>query len=372
MATSIARKFFKYTMLLLTVAVGVLYVLACLAPSFNYKQYSYMGFIALAFPYLLVALCFLCLFWLFAKPYMAFIPLLLMAVGYNQIQNSFAFNINTTFSKQKKQQHIRIVSWNIQGFNGLSAAKNTQPLVRKEVAESIQRLQPDIVCLQEFNHSFLKKTNTNNIALFTQNYPYYYFSTDTKKNNGYASGSIIFSKYPFTDSGKIKYPKGESLAYVDVLYKQQTVRIYTTHLQSFKFKQTDYNNIEKVAEANNDAYDAGKNIIQKMKPAFKRRALQANMVQQALQQCTHPLIITGDFNDVPTSYTYHSIRGTKQDAFLVKDFGIGKTFIALAPTLRIDYILPDSNFLVQQFDLIDEGLSDHSMLVTDVQLKKKP
>lgn len=371
MVDNIAKKVVKYPMLLLTIIVGILYVAASLIAYFNYQQFSYMGFVALAFPYLLVVLFFLCLFWLFAKPMVAFIPLLLIAVGYNQIMVTFAYHATATFTQQKQQQCLRIVNWNIQGFNGLSKHTNTQPLVRKEVVASIMRLQADVVCLQEFNHNFFKKANANNIALFSANYPFYYFSTDTKKQNGYASGIIIFSKFPLIDSGKIKYPKGESLAFVDIKYNQQIIRVYTTHLQSFQFKKEDYNNIDKVADNEHDAYYAGRNIITKMKPAFKRRALQANIVKTELASCKYPMVITGDFNDVPTSYTYHTIRGNMQDAFLAKDFGIGKTYIALAPTLRIDYILPDKNFIVKQFDLIDEGLSDHSLLVTDVQLKKQ-
>ncbi|GMV78775.1 MAG: hypothetical protein AMXMBFR79_19050 [Chitinophagaceae bacterium] len=46
--------------------------------------------------------------------------------------------------------------------------------------------------------------------------------------------------------------------------------------------------------------------------------------------------------------------------------GIGRTFNSLAPTLRIDYILPDKHFSIKQFDMIDENLSDHFMLITDL------
>ena len=53
-----------------------------------------------------------------------------------------------------------------------------------------------------------------------------------------------------------------------------------------------------------------------------------------------------------------------------KGFAIGRTFIALAPTLRIDYILPGNHFEIKQFDMVDEDLSDHIMLVTDLLLKK--
>jgi len=62
------------------------------------------------------------------------------------------------------------------------------------------------------------------------------------------------------------------------------------------------------------------------------------------------------------------LKENRKDAFLEKQFGIGKTFIGLAYSLRIDYILPDNHFNVQQFDLIDENLSDHLMLVSDIEL----
>jgi len=107
-----------------------------------------------------------------------------------------------------------------------------------------------------------------------------------------------------------------------------------------------------------------------MRLAFKRRGVQAGIVRKAMDESPYPSLICGDFNDVPNSYTYFHIRGSHQDAFLKKGFGIGRTFISLASTLRIDYILPHSSFEVKMFDMIDEGLSDHIMLVADLQLKK--
>ena len=59
-----------------------------------------------------------------------------------------------------------------------------------------------------------------------------------------------------------------------------------------------------------------------------------------------------------------------QDAFLKKGFGIGRTFSNLSPTLRIDYIFADKNFKVKQFTRQVKKLSDHYMLVADVELKK--
>lgn len=107
-----------------------------------------------------------------------------------------------------------------------------------------------------------------------------------------------------------------------------------------------------------------------MKLAFKRRGKQTNIVTTEIAKSPYPSVICGDFNDVPNSYTYFQIKGNRQDAFLKKSFGIGRTFNSLALTLRIDYILPTKDFTVHQFGLIDEGLSDHTMLVSDLSLNK--
>jgi endonuclease/exonuclease/phosphatase family metal-dependent hydrolase len=60
-----------------------------------------------------------------------------------------------------------------------------------------------------------------------------------------------------------------------------------------------------------------------------------------------------------------------QDAFLEKGFGIGRTFSSLSPTLRIDYILTDDQFSIKQFTRVVKYLSDHFMIMADVELKKK-
>jgi len=146
---------------------------------------------------------------------------------------------------KKNPQNIRVVDWNVQSFNGLSKNKETRSLIRNEVAQAILNYQPDIVCLQEFNSS-TQRNNEDNISLFSKALPYHYFSKDYLRNKGsYQSGSIIFSRYPIVDSGKINFPVAESLIYVDVKRGYDTLRIFTTHLQSFKFKKEDYQDIEK-------------------------------------------------------------------------------------------------------------------------------
>lgn len=367
MAKSVFRRATKTVIITINVIISLLFLVASLSPYINPARWWLNGFTGLIVPYLLLALLFFVIFWLLAKPRMVWLPLITLALGWQQISVVFAWHPGSGFSKRKPANTLRIVDWNIQSFNGLSANKEIRKLIPAEVAGSIHKQNPDVICLQEFNTA----SNADNIALFGKEYHYHYFSKDYQRaNSGYQSGCIIFSRYPIIDSGKIAYPVAESLIYADILKGEDTIRIYTTHLQSFKFKKADYTDMEKIRDQDEETLAASKSLIRKMKLAFSRRGIQANMVRQAVDQSPYPSVICGDFNDVPNSYAYFQIRGERQDAFLKKGFAVGRTFISLAPTLRIDYILPGRQFEVKQFDMVDEDLSDHIMLVSDLLLKK--
>ncbi len=303
----------------------------------------------------------------------SFIPLITLCLGYKQISVAFAANFSSNDITSKSDTTIRIISWNVGNMYGLSNDAEKKKHDRIEIADAIIKSNPDIICLQEFNHSYTRGGDADNIGLFTKEYPHYYYAIDFSRLNGfYTAGSVIFSKYPIINSGKKQFPGryAESIIYADMIKQSDTFRIYTAHLQSFAFNIYDYADMEKIKDNDKDAMAASKNIFQKMKDAFTARGVQADIVRKELDSSPYRSVICGDFNDVPNSYTYFHIKGERQDAFLAKGLGVGKSFIALAPTLRIDYILPNNNFLIQQFDMIDENLSDHLMLIADISLKK--
>lgn len=373
MARSFIRQVTKNLFILSTILICSIFLFTNLIPYLNPQSWWFIGFLGLGVPYIIIALIFAVIFWLIIKPKYALIPLISLGFGYRQIRVAFATNFLPDTKLSVADSTIRIISWNVGSMYGLSNDAEKKKHDRVEIADVIIKLQPDIICLQEFNHSYTKGEEADNIALFLKEYPYYYYAIDFYKNNGaYTTGSIIFSKYPVINSGKKKYPGkyAESLIHADILKQNDTLRIYTTHLQSFAFNSADYKNIDKITGNDKEAISASKNIIQKMKIAFTTRGAQADIVRKELDSCSLLSVLCGDFNDVPNSYTYFHIKGKRQDAFLEKSFGVGKSFIALAPTLRIDYILPDTSFIIQTFDMIDESLSDHLMLVSDISLKK--
>ncbi len=361
------RNIIKKVFLVLTCIIAGIFLIACLVPYLNPSSWWFMGFLGLAIPYLMVLLIFCIFFWWVMKARYSLIPIIALLIGWKQLSVLFAFNINTSFTDKKDSAHIRIVNWNVRSFQGLSNKADKKRIDRLSIADAIARQNADIICLQEFNHSNVQ----DNLALFQAKFPYHYFSRDFQRGlTAYYSGSIIFSKYPIIDSAKVQYPgkSGESLIYTDIQIPNHTIRVFTTHLQSFKFNTKDYEGMEQIKK-NEEALHASKSLFQKMKLAFTRRGEQARIVREILDKSPRPSVICGDFNDVPNSYTYFHIRKNWQDVFLSKSVGIGRTYLDVAPTLRIDYILPDKQFNIMQFDMVDENLSDHLMLITDVSLR---
>ena len=366
------RKAIKKILFILTIVVCVMYLLTLLVPYLNPQHWWLIGFLGLTFPYLFFLLIFVFFFWVIIKPKLSLVPLITLLLGAKQISVTFAAHFAANDLTKKPDSTFRIVSWNVANMYGLSNNSEIKQHNRTELAQSILDLQPDIICLQEFNHSYTQGENANNIGLFSKQFPHYFYSKDFNKENGYyTSGSIVFSKYPIVDSGKIDYPGNfsGSLIYIDVKVNDDTLRIFTTHLQSFGFNTADYSEMNKIKQRDGQSIEASKNIFIKMKAAFTNRGLQTDIVNGQTDSVIHRSIICGDFNDVPTSYTYFHIRGKRQDAFLENGLGVGKTYSSLAPMLRIDYILPDTSFAIKQYGTVDENLSDHVMLVSDLKLK---
>ena len=368
MAVKKVKRIFNRFFIIINCILAGIFLTACLVPYLNPSVWWFMGLLGIAVPYLALLLVFSVFFWWVINPVWSVISIIALLVGWKQLSVLFATNKYETFTEKKDSSYLRIVDWNIRSLVGLSNKADKKRMDRATIPETIITQNPDIICLQEFNNSDAQ----NNLSPFKNKYPYHYFSKDFQRaRQSYQAGSIIFSKYPIVDSGKVRFPGtlGESLIYADIQTPRKIIRVFTTHLQSFKFKKEDYDRIEKIKKTEEEALPASRSIIQKMKRAYTKKGEQADIVREALNKSPYPGVICGDFNDVPNSYTYFHIRKDWQDVFLETSLGIGRTYLALAPTLRIDYILPDKHFFIDQFDLVDEDLSDHLMLVTDLGIK---
>lgn len=357
-------------------AIGIAFLLACLAPYLNPVKWWFISWLGLLFPLLFIVLLFSFFFWLFFRRKYALIIFVVLLFGLRNLVVLFGFHIPHKFNYKKNKDELRIVSWNVARFVEIKKNNNKGSQTRLKMMELLKQQNADVLCLQEFHSAnvSVREDYYDNIDYIKEqlHYPYYYFSYEEDGEKLYYS-SIIFSRFPIIDSGLLFYPRPalpEVLLHADIVFNHDTVRIFTTHLQSVQFRKKDYERIDEIKTYQDSLLSNSKTILSKIRKGISYRSIQANIVRKNLDESPYPSVLCADFNDVPTSYTYFRIRGDRKDAFLKKGFGIGRTFSSISPTLRIDYILPSKEFSVKQFSRIVKNYSDHYMLVTDLKLGK--
>lgn len=266
------------------------------------------------------------------------------------------------------------MTWNVRRWDEFSTKKIGAAGHRLPMFSLVDKQQADILCFQEFYEPADSLKSNIRFIQRQLGFPYYFFSKDYRNRIAkYETGVIIFSKFPIFATAQQHFSEDsslqtESLVSADINDQGDSFRIFTTHLQSVLFKPRDFRNVEIIRNAEDSMLEASRSLAKKLKYALGLRGYQADTVKRHLDACPYPLVICGDFNDVPNSYTYFHIRGELQDAFIEKCFGIGRSYIHISPTLRIDYILPSREFSVIQSMKLVSPFSDHHAMLTDLQL----
>ena len=373
------RTFTKRLCIILNVVIAGLFLIACANAWLHPSRWWFFSLLGLGFPVLLLfSFCFL-VFWLILRSKWAVLSALCLLIGFSNIRVFLGFHFATSFKQQKQNGALRVLTWNVHWFDEHNKKLKEHKDYRKNMIAFIKEQNADIVCFQEFLELGKSFAYSNTNAIVQLNYPYYYRVIDYGQASGgrFQAGVAIFSRFPIVDTQRISYPDpyklraAESLIGVDVLVNGKRVRIYTTHLQSVLFQKNDYRNLEIIKSADDSMVTASRSILRKLKLGYAFREGQADLVRSKLDSCPYPEIICGDFNDVPNSYTYFHIKGNRQDVFVRKGFGIGRSFTAVSPTLRIDYILADKAFDVLQYNRSLVPWSDHYPVVADLKLKEE-
>ena len=99
------------------------------------------------------------------------------------------------------------------------------------------------------------------------------------------------------------------------------------------------------------------------------RAGQAVEVANEKRQSEKPVILCGDFNDVPYSYVYNTVLGNMVDGFKECGSGWAHTFRGGKKAVRIDYIFHDEALKGLTYYQSDLTYSDHYPVFMKVALK---
>ncbi len=335
------KNILRWLNLLLIVAT----LLAYLSPFINPSIVWHFSFLGLAYPFLLFGNLVFILFWLWRKDrYFLFSTgCILAGLGYF----SSLIGLHLFPEKNIPDDAISIMTYNVARLARYYDKKNGSP--EKNMASFKQLLKkegiPDIMCIQESAPNKVRETLQN-----TAGYPYFFKE----------KGTVIFSKYPFSDSGKIPFEKtSNSCIWGDLKTPQGIVRVYAAHLQSNWLAPAAMEVVEEADPRRKETWLGVAKVMRLYKSAAARRSKQAEMVARHLAQSPHPVVLCGDLNDTPVSYVYQVLARNLQDSFCEKGFGFDFTYAGKIPGLRIDYIFADPSFKVLSHEVPRLELSDH-------------
>lgn len=371
MAFSFRKLGKRFFLLINTACVGA-FLLACAQPYLHPTQFWFLGYLSIAFPYISASVFAFLLFWLVVRPRWIWLSLVALVLGMPQWRLLFGIS-NTGFTLQKDPGSIRVLSWNVMGLRGFDNGRQAHEDNADSIFAIIRQYQPDIICMQEFGEYQERKWGRSYVDILKQlGYNHEVQSRDySRKRYAYSSGVAIFSKYPLLSTNRLLYhSSAESLLQANVLVGADTVAVFNTHLQSYRFAPEELEQVEKIKQTEKPEYANSTSLLQKMKRSFRNRAAEVDQAIPLMDSVPYPSILCLDMNEVPNSYAYRQLSQSRQDAFLKKGWGMGRTYSNLLPTLRIDYILPDVSFEVLQAAVLPYRLSDHYAVVAD--LRKLP
>lgn len=246
---------------------------------------------------------------------------------------------------------LRVATLNTHGFRRMGdTAMSAAAIARMAEEERI-----DVLCMQEFGESGAFPAESIG-KLFAPRMPYFVREQQ----------QAVVSRFPILNYRYVRFPETQNdYMRADLLVGGDTVRLFSVHLQTSgistlrrRFRK-DYNRDVPVDV-----------MFGELDRNSRIRTGQVEQIRAAIDSTHYPVILAGDFNDMPSSYTYHRMKGDLTDGFRAVGNGYGGTFRYLGGLLRIDYIFYDDHFTGVRYYTSEADVSDHKAVVAE--LNRRP
>ena len=331
-------KFVSRFLLVVNLLTAILLVCCAYSPMLPAAKMPLLSLAGLAFPFVLAVNVLFLVFWLIAYWRYAFVSLVTFLICFVQIRAFFPINAIGQFPPKNS---LKVLSYNILSSNITSSNTNkgNATIAYLEAADA------DIICLQELQFATLKKHKE-----LLKKYPYksYNLSNDSQAA---AHHLACLSKYPIIDSKKIELKStSNGCTKYHILYEGDTIVVYNCHLQSNGLQKEDKSTYKLLLTnpleyLDNKGTEDTKTLIKKLRDSAAKRAAQADVILADMEKETSPyIIVCGDFNDSPISYTCHRLKEQLDDAYIGSGNGPGISYNRHGMYYRIDHILHSPQF----------------------------
>ena len=331
--------------------------LAYLAPLVSPAQFWPLSFFGLLYPWLLLG-NFLCILgWLALRKYYFIFSAGCLLMGWGHVQSYIGLHFAQAAPADST---IHLMTFNCYDFRYHD--KNREWVSESSLPEAFPLGDWDIICFQEF------PTRGRN-----QYVGKYIKEKSSMKSAIYQTGGglALFSRYPIEAHDTHYFPnRSNGYQYADLKINGNTIRLFNIHLQS--------SSVSKIADqvAEDGSLEEKKTwlSIRKIMGRYMRttimRANQAEEIAEKIKESPYPVLLCGDFNEIPQSYAYHTLSRGLQDAFKARGRGLGITYGGKIPALRIDYVMAGPQFEVLSHRIGRSSFSDHYPVYSTVRLRE--
>lgn len=322
-------------------------LLVYIGPLFDPNQAWIFTLLGLGYPYLLIInVLFVILWMIFLNRYIC-ISAITILLGVVQLDRFYGLSGS---GLEVEQDDVEVLSFNAQGFYKVDFEGSAFKHLLSSTKES------DILLLQECPPSAAKKLQAH-----LPNHQLY-------QPKGLSLA--IFSKTPISASGIInKENSSNGSVWIDTEINGQPLRIYNSHLLSYRVTQTTSDLIDSPDITDERTWTDVKWIAAKIRDMSKLRSKQVTEISEHINQTNKPIVLGGDFNDTPVSNTYRRLSSDFTDSFCAAGKGVGTTYAGKIPLLRIDYIFADASFEVVDHEVINSSISDHYPIKSVIRLQ---
>lgn len=330
-------KLWAYPLLAVNIAVCGAFLLCAFSQQIPTEKLPVVSLAGMAFPIVLGAVVFFLLFWLFFHRRYGWLSALTLIVCGSQVYTMCPLNISDI---RAPKGALKVLSYNVLSITD----KPDDPIL-----QYLSRSRADIICLQEASEYNLKRYDQK--AEWMKAYPYRSYRMP-HGGTSEARDITCISRYPILSISNVGFPdSGNGYTRFTLDVNGDTITLFNCHLQSFGLNDTDKNFWEEILShpKENIPTSGTKGLLKKLRDANAKRSMQADKlakdIEEALGDGDSPrtVIVCGDFNDTPISYSHYRLSRLLKDAHTLSGNGFGFSYNRNKMFFRIDHILASPN-----------------------------
>lgn len=310
------------------------------------EYFDYVGLLPFFIPIILIVNLLLFAILAIAWRRIAFLPLITLLLGFKFALITFQFHQINEAAKG-----LTVLSYNAHLFDYKSRIEGK---FDPNVYTWLQDHPADVKVFQEFYQDYTSASR-NSIKFLGKDQGFYHsfqiIEGDPQKRS---FGLAIFSRYPIVNEGIVfDTDRTNGAIFADIKINDDTIRIYNAHLESMKINSVGLENMEGVKENY-------RQTLGKLHRGSLARSKQLKVLIEHYTNSPHPIILMGDLNEIPYSYTYFKLSEHLNNAFEKAGRGFGFTYNRILIFLRIDHIFYSPELKAIQFKTHREvDYSDH-------------